>query len=52
MTTIFVDLCGTPFGHIRVTSKHELVERVLAAIGDVNQRPAVHTWSYKLESAA
>jgi hypothetical protein len=27
-------------------------ERVLAAIEDVNQQPVVHTWTYKLESAA
>src|ERR1700720_2581373 len=37
--------------HIRVASKQELEDRILAAIDDVNQQPVVHTWSYKLESA-
>jgi hypothetical protein len=32
--------------------KQELVERLLAAIEDINKQPAIHTWSYKLESAA
>jgi transposase len=37
--------------HIRVTSKHELKERIMAGIDDVNRRPVVHTWSYKLAEA-
>jgi transposase len=48
----FSKLARSVLRHIRVTSKQELVERVLAAIEDVNQQPVVHTWSYKLESAA
>jgi transposase len=38
--------------HIRVTSKHELKERIMAGIDDVNRRPVIHTWSYKLAEAA
>src|SRR6267143_1900457 len=38
--------------HIRVTSKHELKERILAGIDDVNRHPVIHTWSYKLADAA
>src|ERR1700704_5037903 len=47
----FSKLAPSVLRHIRVASKQELVERVLAAIEDVNQQPVVHTWSYKLESA-
>ena len=38
--------------HIRVASKHELKERIMAGIGDVNRHPVIHTWSYKLAEAA
>ena len=38
--------------HIRVTSKQELKDRIMAAIDDVNRHPVVHTWSYRLEDAA
>jgi len=38
--------------HIRVTSKHELKERIMAGIDDVNCHPVVHTWSHKLADAA
>ena len=38
--------------HIRVASKHELKERIMAGIDDVNRHPVVHTWSYKLADAA
>lgn len=38
--------------HIRVASKHELKERIMVGIGDVNRRPVIHTWSYKLAEAA
>ncbi len=37
--------------HIRVTSKQELKERIMAGIKHVNRYPAVHTWSYKLAEA-
>ena len=38
--------------HIRVTSKQELKERIMAGIRDVNRHPVIHTWSYKLAEAA
>ncbi len=39
--------------HIRVTSKQELKDRIMAAIDDVNRHPVVHTWSWlRLEDAA
>src|SRR5690349_13963150 len=37
---------------IRVTSKHELKERIMAGIDDINKHPVIHTWSYKLAEAA
>jgi hypothetical protein len=38
--------------HIRVTSKHELKERIMTGIADVNCHPVIHTWSYRLAEAA
>ena len=38
--------------HIRVTSKLELKERIMAGIDDVNRYPVIHTWSYKLAEVA
>ncbi|WP_354037763.1 transposase [Bradyrhizobium sp. S3.2.6] len=38
--------------HIRVASKHELKERIMAGIDDINRHPVIHTWSYKLADAA
>ena len=38
--------------HIRVASKHELKERIMAGIDDVNRHPVIHTWSYKLAAVA
>jgi transposase len=38
--------------HIRVASKQELRERIIAAIDDINRHPVVHTWSYMLNKAA
>jgi transposase len=38
--------------HIRVASKQELKERIMAGIDDVNRHPVIHTWSYKLADAA
>ena len=31
--------------HIRVASKHELKERIMAGIDDINRHPVIHTWS-------
>jgi transposase len=38
--------------HIRVTSKQELKERIMAGIADVNRYPVIHTWSYRLAEVA
>src|SRR5271154_4273087 len=38
--------------HIRVASKYELKQRIMAGIQDVNRYPVIHTWSYKLAEAA
>jgi transposase len=38
--------------HIRVASKQELKQRIMAGIDDVNRHPVIHTWSYKLAEAA
>ena len=48
----FSKLARSVLRHIRVTSKQELKDRILAAIDDLNRDPVVHTWSYKLNEAA
>lgn len=37
---------------IRVASKAELKARILAYFDDINREPVVHTWTYKLDTAA
>jgi transposase len=48
----FSKLARSVLRHIRVASKQELKERIMAAIDHFNQHPVVHTWSYKLDKAA
>jgi transposase len=48
----FSKLTRSVLRHIRVASKQELKDRIMAAIDDVNRHPVVHTWSYKLNKAA
>ena len=48
----FSKLARSVLRHIRVTSKQELKDRIIAAIDHFNQNPVVHTWSYKLDQAA
>jgi transposase len=48
----FSKLARSVLRHIRVASKQELKERLMAAINYFNQNPAVHTWTYKLDKAA
>ncbi len=48
----FSKLARSVLRHIRTASKHELAERILAAIEEINRQPVVHTWSCKLEKAA
>jgi transposase len=38
--------------HIRVASKHELKERIMAGIKNLNRYPVIHSWSYKLAEVA
>ena len=48
----FSKLARSVLRHIRVASKQELKDRIMAAIDDFNRYPVVHTWSYKLDKAA
>ena len=48
----FSKLTRSVLRHIRVTSKQELKERIMAAMDHFNRDPVVHTWSYKLDQAA
>ena len=48
----FSKLARSVLRHIRVTSKHELKQRLTAFISDINREPVVHTWHYKIDDAA
>jgi len=48
----FSKLARSVLRHIRVTSKQELKDRIMAAMDHFNRDPVVHTWSYKLHQAA
>jgi transposase len=48
----FSKLARSVLRHIRVASKQELKDRIMAAMDHFNQNPVVHTWSYRLEKAA
>lgn len=48
----FSKLARSVLRHIRVASKQELKERIIAAIDDINRDPVVHTWTYKIDEAA
>jgi transposase len=48
----FSKLARSVLRHIRVASKQELKDRIMAAMDYFNQQPVVHTWAYKLEKAA
>jgi transposase len=48
----FSKLARSVLRHIRVASKQELKDRIMAAIDFFNQQPVVHTWTYKLDRAA
>jgi transposase len=48
----FSKLARSVLRHIRVTSKQELKDRLMAAIDHFNHHPVVHTWTYKLDRAA
>jgi len=42
----FSKLARSVLRHIRVASKQELKDRIMAAMDHFNERPVVHTWSY------
>jgi transposase len=48
----FSKLTRSVLRHIRVTSKQELKDRIMAAMDEFNHHPVVHTWSYRLDRAA
>jgi len=48
----FSKLARSVLRHIRVSSKQELKERLMAAMDHFNEDPVVHTWTYKLDKAA
>jgi transposase len=48
----FSKLARSVLRHIRVSSKQELRDRIMAAIDLFNRDPVVHTWTYKLDKAA
>lgn len=48
----FSKLARSVLRHIRVTSKQELKDRIMAAMDEINRHPVVHTWSYRLDKAA
>src|SRR4249919_3259223 len=48
----FSKMARSVLRHIRVASKQELKDRLMAAMDYFNQHPAVHTWTYKLDKAA
>ena len=48
----FSKLARSILRHIRVASKQELKDRIMAAVDYFNNDPVVHTWTYKLDRAA
>jgi transposase len=48
----FSKLTRSVLRHIRVASKQELKDRLIAAVDHFNRHPVVHTWTYKLDRAA
>ncbi len=48
----FSKLARSVLRHIRVASKQELKQRIMAAMDEFNRHPVVHTWSYRLDQAA
>jgi transposase len=48
----FSKLARSVLRHIRVASKTELKNRIMAAMDHFNENPVTHTWSYKLDKAA
>jgi hypothetical protein len=49
---LFSKLARSLLRHIRVSSKHELKDRLMVFIDDINRQPVVHPWRYKSDRAA
>jgi hypothetical protein len=49
---VFFKLTRSDLRQIRVSSKQEFRERIVAAIGHFNHDPIVHSWTYKIDKAA
>ena len=47
----FSKLARSVLRHIRVSSKQELRDRIMAAMDFFNRDPVVHTWTYKIDKA-
>jgi hypothetical protein len=47
----FSKLAGAVLRHIRVNSKEEFRQRLMAFINEVNREPVVHIWRYKIDDA-
>jgi transposase len=48
----FSKMARSMLRHIRVASKDELKARILAYLDDLNRKPVLHTWTYKINAAA
>jgi transposase len=48
----FSKMARSVLRRIRVASKAELKQRIMAYLDDLNREPVVHTWSYKLTKPA
>ena len=48
----FSTLARSVLRHIRVSSRQELKDRLMAAVDYFNHDPVVHTWAYKLDKGA
>jgi transposase len=48
----FSKMARSVLRHIRVASKEELKARILAYLDDLNRTPVIHTWTYKIDTAA
>ena len=48
----FSKMARSMLRHIRVGSKAELKQRILAYLDDINREPVIHTWTYKIGAVA
>jgi hypothetical protein len=48
----FSKLARSVLRHIRLASKRELKDCLIAAIDHINRHPVIHTWTSKLDRAA